>query len=415
MNKLTPIIVALKALKRNQARTILTVIGIIIGIAAVITIFSVGKTIKDYILSEIESFGSNIIEVEIKIPGTVQTSTENAMGMAMGAAVTTLKESDREEIAKLENIKQSYGGNLGQALVSYQSNHKTSLLMGVSDEFIDIDQSEIDQGRFFTEQENNSASNVVILGAKVIETLFGNKNPLNKTIKIKKNRYQVIGTLKERGGAMFFDMDNVILMPIKTLQKKITGTDYITFIMTTMKDPGQQELTKLQIEDILRERHDINDPKDDDFAVVTMEEMQDILTDILGGISLLLTAIAFISLIVGGVGIMNIMYVSVYERTYEIGLRKTVGATNKSIFFQFLWESLFITLSGGLLGMILGMILSLLIVILANHLGFEWTFSIMWKGVAIAILFSTAVGFIFGLYPAIRASQLDPIKAIRKE
>lgn len=422
-NIITPILIARKAVKRNAARTILTIVGVVIGIASVVTIFSAGEGIKAFVLREVEAFGSNIIQIEIKVPSTSHQSPENAMGQAMGVAITTLKHSDTKELLKIGNINNGYSGALGQAIIQYKNINKSSLLLGATSEFIDIDISKIEKGRFYTADEDNSATPVVVLGYKLNEKIFGDEPSLDKFIKLKKQRFKVIGVMKERGSSMFFDWDNLAFLPLQTLQKKISGTDYVSYIIVTLDDIGQQELTKMEIEDILRDRHDIDvigkteedRARDDDFAVTTQEEMQGMLSDILDGITLLLTAIAFISLIVSGVGIMNIMYVSVFERTFEIGLRKSVGANNMSIFLQFLWEALYITFVGGIAGIILGIIFTYAISVLAAYFNFAWPFIIHWNGVAIAVIFSAIIGLIFGLYPAIKASKLDPIGALRNE
>ncbi len=406
---------AVRSLKRNKGRSALTLLGIVIGITAVITVLSTGAAISDFILAEIEGFGSNYIQIEVKVPSVSQTSTENAFSMVGGTVITTLKKSDGEEIAKHPNIARHYSAVMGQEIISYQGEIKKTMLFGVGSEFINIDQSEIDYGRFYTKEENNSLAKVAILGPKVIDRLFGQSDPIGKYVKIKNEKFQVIGVIKERGASLMFDMDNMVILPVSTLQKRILGIDYVSFILAQVHDPDYSEETAIDIEYTLRDLHNISDPDKDDFAVTTMQEAMQMLDTIIIGIQLLLVLLGSISLIVGGVGIMNIMYVSVTERTYEIGLRKSVGATYSNILWQFLWESIIITSLGGLVGIICGGGLTYLVSIIARSQGFDWTFSISWQGMILAVGMSIIVGLIFGLYPARKAALLNPIDALRGE
>ena len=358
MNIISSLKVASTALRTNRLRSILTALGIIIGISSVIMVLSAGAAIRAFILKEIDAFGSNIIQAEIKTPATEHQSTENAMSMALGVMVTTMKHQDTEDILKLPNVDQAYSGLLGQALATRGSQNKNATLFGVTASFIDIDASEVQFGRFFTAEEEKNQVAVVVLGAEIKKNLFGEDEAVNRSIKLGRQNYQVIGVMKERGGSFGFNWDENIYLPLRTLQKRIMGVDHITYLLATMKDSSRDQETKAEIEYILRENHDITDPKKDDFAVTTQAEMQDMIGVIMGGVQLLLIAVASISLLVGGVGIMNIMYVSVAERTYEIGLRKSIGATKKNILWQFLWEAVIITLLGGLIGIVTGIILS---------------------------------------------------------
>jgi putative ABC transport system permease protein len=405
---------AVRAMITNKIRSALTVLGIIIGISSVIIILSVGQALQGFVEKELSSFGNNIIQAEVKIPSTNQQSAENAGGRAMGITITTLKNDDVVAVSKLANIDKVYSGVLGQAIVSYQDANKVVNIYGVTSDFIDVDQAEINIGRFFSSEEERTQIQLVVLGPGIKKNLFGENDALGQQIKIGKLKYEVVGVLKERGTNLFFNMDDMIIMPLRTLQKKVMGIDHIMYFIGTMKDPTQDDLTKAQIEDLLRERHDIIDAKKDDFAVATQEEMQDILGTILGGIQVLLIAIASISLIVGGVGIMNIMYVTVAERTFEIGLRKSLGATKKNILWQFLWEAIFITLAGGIIGVIIGVVVTEILTLLAKNFDIDFIFVLPWWSVVIAVGFATFIGLIFGIYPAKKAATLDPIEALRK-
>lgn len=414
MNKFKkPIRIALNALKNNKGRAALTVLGIVIGITAVVAVFSAGNAIKDFIIGEIENFGSNYIEIEVKTPQTEHTSVENAFSMVGGQIINTLKEEDAEAVLKHPNIKSYYAGIMGQEVASYRNEFKKSFLMGVNASFIDIDKSEVEFGRFFTEDEDRSLARVAVLGSDAKEDLFGDEEAIGRTIKIGKEKFRVVGQLKERGSSFAFNMDAMIFMPLKTLQKRIMGVDHVSFIFAQMKNKDLSEKTAQDTTEILRDRHKIDDPQKDDFAVMTMDQAREMVGVIIYGIQILLIALGSISLIVGGVGIMNIMYVSVAERTFEIGLRKAVGAKYKDILWQFLAEAVIITLSGGIIGIVAGILFTFTVSKAAQSFGFDWQFSVSLAGIFLAVSMSVIVGLIFGLYPARQAARKDPIDALK--
>ncbi len=414
MRILGALTIAFGALRSNRLRTFLTVLGIVIGISSVIVILSAGQALKGYVIDELNAFGSGIIQVEVKVPSAEHTSSENAVGLAMGVSITTLKESDAEAIATLPNIEKVYSAVMGQAVVSYKGEDKVTYLYGVSADFINIDTSEVAEGRFFTKEEDEALAPVVVLGSEIKEKFFGPDEAVGKYIKVGRRNYKVIGVMAKRGSAMFFNWDEMIYLPLRTLQKRVMGIDYITFLVAQMKDPSLDQETKREIEALLRQRHNISSPDKDDFAVTTQEEMQEMLDVILGGVQLLLLVIASISLLVGGIGIMNIMYVSVAERTYEIGLRKAVGASQHDILWQFLWEAVVITLLGGVVGMVLGVMAAIFLTDLAHSYGYNFSFTLPWWSLVVAVGFATAVGLVFGIYPAKKAAALHPIDALRK-
>ncbi len=415
MRFLSSIKIAYNALTVNKLRSFLTILGIVIGITSVILVFSAGESLKGLMLSQIEAWGSDFIEIEVKTPSTSHASSENATSMVMGVSITTLKESDADAVKKHPNISDVYSAIIGQAMVTKYDESDMKQIWGVTSSYLDIDTSEIAEGRFFTDQEDKSLAKVAVIGKKIKEDYFGESDAVGETIKIGKNNYKVIGVMEERGAIMYMDMDDMILIPLRTLQKLVMGIDHVMFIMGNLIDQELSKATSEEITLLMRDRHGITDPNKDDFGVITMEEMMEIWDAIFAGITLLLMSIVAISLIVGGVGIMNIMFVSVSERTYEIGLRKAVGASYKSILSQFLWESVVLTFSGGVLGIILGILISFITSIGAKSQGMDWEFIIKPESLLIAASVSIAIGLIFGLVPARKAAKMDPITALRNE
>lgn len=405
----------MKSLKGSKGRTFLTIFGIVIGIAAVIIVMSAGDSLKGLVLGQLESFGSDVIQIEPKVPTTGKNSTANATTMAEGVQITTLTLDDAQAINKLPNIKNYYAAVFGQDVVSYLGENKSINFMGTSPSVIDIDKSKVDKGRFYTTDDDNQLAKVVVLGSKVADTLFVGQNPINQDVKIGKNKFRVIGVLKERGAGFGLDFDQLVYMPIQTAQKLVMGIDYVLFVTAQVKDTSIQDQTAEDIAFLLRERHNITDSTKDDFGVTTMAEARNMIDSIFGGITLLLIAIAGISLLVGGIGIMNIMYVSVTERTFEIGLRKAIGAKRRQILWQFLFEAIVVTLLGGLVGILVGASLSYLISLVAGQFGFIWSFSLPPSAIIIAFGFCGAVGLIFGYYPAQKAANMDSITALRHE
>jgi len=407
---------ASEALWRHKLRAVLTVLGVTVGIAVVIVVLSAGQAIKDFITGQMTVFGTDWIEVEIKVPSTAHTSIENVGGLAQGISITTLKISDAEEIKKHPNIRDYYAGNVAQEVASYKEKNKITMLFGVSASFIDIDPGEIMQGRFYTEAEEKGLAKVAVLGSGIKETLFGDEDPINKSIRIGRQNFRVVGVMAEKGSAGFFSMDDVIFLPNVTMQKLILGIDHLTFIFAQPYDNSLARQTAEDITLIMRESHDITDPTKDDFIVMSSQEALELLDTVTGVITILLFAIALISLLVGGIGIMNVMYVSVSERTFEIGLRKALGAKYSDILNQFLTEAIIITIWGGVLGIALGVSLSFLISYVAiNYYGFNWQFYLSLTYIALAAGMSIAAGLIAGLYPARQAASLDPMVALRKE
>ncbi|MBI5466025.1 MAG: ABC transporter permease [Candidatus Kerfeldbacteria bacterium] len=409
---------ALTTFRRNVLRTMLTGLGIVISIASVIIVISSAQGVKGFLIGQFEQFGSNLIQTEPRVPNTGSIhSGQSQEAMALGTVITTLTINDMKAIRRLPNIAHNYAAVMGQVVATSPYDKKTVMLYGVSGTYLEVDNGKIDKGRFFTEAEDDSLTRLVVLGAGVADKLYGDQNPVGQAIKLKNKNFTVIGTFKPRGAVLFFNLDDAIYVPVQTLQKQILGINYLHGITSKYKDKAKLRSTVADIEELLRDRHNIerDSPDKDDFTVQTMDDVTTTLDTVIGGFTILLVALAAISLIVGGVGIMNIMYVSVLERTFEIGLRKAVGATRRQILRQFLMEAVLITLWGGVTGIVAGVSVAYLISLAANFLGYVWEFVVPLYSVVLAVGFSVACGLIFGLYPARRAAQLDPIEALRQE
>ncbi|HAV11387.1 MAG TPA: hypothetical protein DCX32_02480 [Candidatus Moranbacteria bacterium] len=407
---------AFKNLHSNVGRTVLTLVGIVIGITSVILVMSTGSGVKSFVLGQVESFGTDIIQVEVKVPATGKTSAENATTQAMGVQITTMRIGDAEAIGKLSNVDTYYAGTIGQEMVSYRGENKRTLLFGAGADTPKVDENaKLKKGVFYTADDDRSLAQVAVIGSDIEKSLFGDEDALGKSIRMKGQNYKVIGVLESRGTVSFFNFDEIIYVPVQTLQKKILGVDYVKFISVKMKNKDLVDATAAEITDLMRRRHDITDPNRDDFSVTSIEEARKTIDNVFKAINILLLALTSISLVVGGVGIMNVMYVAVTERTFEIGLRKAVGARAEDILSQFLFEAIFVTLLGGIVGIILGLLISLLISYVVSLLGYDLSFSATPFSIILATGFSVAVGILFGYYPAKRASELSPMEALRKE
>jgi putative ABC transport system permease protein len=402
----------------NKVRTALTALGIIIGIAAVIIVFSAGAGISQLVIGQVASFGTDVIDTEIKVPNGIKGEAGNiasAGALATGVQVTTLKLKDLEDVAKSSNVKAAYAGLMDQEIVTYGSEAHKASLFGTSAAYINIDKSQIAAGRFFTDDEDRALANVAVIGSNIKDKLFGGSDPIGKIITIKRAKFVVIGVMAERGAVVFINFDDYIYLPVRTMQKKIMGVDYITYMVHQLKNPNLALDTAEEARYIIRLNHGITNPDKDDFRTVTMIEALATLKTVTDALTYLLLAIIIISLLVGGVGVMNIMYVVVSERTAEIGLRKAVGATFKDIMLQFLVESIMITLLGGIIGIALGWGLAYLIAVVAKNYGLAWQFTVPLQAYLVALGFSLVFGVLFGLYPARQAAKLDPIEALRNE
>lgn len=400
--------IALKALQRNKLRAFLTMLGIIIGVAAVITMVSIGEGSKQSIQSTFSGMGSNMITImpynSMPMPGGVRLSASN---------VQTLTVDDVEKIReKVRNISAvSPGVSSGGQAIKGGNNWPTSM-QGVSPDYLEIRKLSVKEGSNITEEHVNTSAKVCILGQTVVDNLFTNgEDPIGQVIRFGNIPFQVIGVLTPKGQNTFGqDQDDIVIAPYTAVMKRVLATIYLQNIYASAASEAVSAEATEEIISVLRENHRLREGAENDFDVRTQEELISTMSSTSSMMTTLLTAVAGISLVIGGIGIMNIMYVSVTERTREIGLRMSIGARGSDIMMQFLTEAVLISITGGVIGVLLGISASLSVSGLLS-----WPIVVSESSIMVSFIVCAFTGMFFGYYPAVKASRLDPIEALRYE
>ena len=406
MNTTNLLKIALRALANNKLRGFLTMLGIIIGVASVITMLAIGQGSKRSIQAQISEMGSNMI--------MIQPGADMRGGVRQDAsAMETLKLQDYEDIVNETRYVSATSPSVNSSgQVIYGANNAPTTVYGISPDYMEIRRYEVEDGDMFSDQDVQTAAKVCVIGKTVVDNLFpGGENPVGKVIRFQKLPFRVVGVLKSKGyNSMGMDQDDLILAPYTTIQKKILAITHLQGITCSALKEEYTDQAIDEISEILRRNHRLRETDDDDFTIRSMQELSTMLTSTTDIMTTLLAAVAGISLLVGGIGIMNIMYVSVTERTREIGLRMSIGAKGMDILAQFLIESILISVTGGLIGVLFGVGAALVVNVVAHFPIYIQPWSVF-----LSFAVCTVTGVFFGWYPAKKAADLDPIEAIRYE
>ena len=406
MNTTNLLKIALRALANNKLRGFLTMLGIIIGVASVITMLAIGQGSKRSIQAQISEMGSNMI--------MIQPGADMRGGVRQDAsAMETLKLQDYEDIVNETRYVSATSPSVNSSgQVIYGANNAPTTVYGISPDYMEIRRYEVEDGDMFSDQDVQTAAKVCVIGKTVVDNLFpGGENPVGKVIRFQKLPFRVVGVLKSKGyNSMGMDQDDMILAPYTTIQKKVLAITHLQGITCSALKEEYTDQAIDEISEILRRNHRLRETDDDDFTIRSMQELSTMLTSTTDIMTTLLAAVAGISLLVGGIGIMNIMYVSVTERTREIGLRMSIGAKGMDILAQFLIESILISVTGGLIGVLFGVGAALIVNVVAHFPIYIQPWSVL-----LSFVVCTVTGVFFGWYPAKKAAQLDPIEAIRYE
>lgn len=406
--------ISISGLKAHKSRSVLTILGIVIGITAIISVMSLGEGAQSVIGNYIEGMGTDFIVIR---PGREPKGPADMVELIFGDSLTTRDVEAIKQTSNVPGLKDIAPAVIVPGSVAYRGETIRPMIFGWSAEMM-ADMFDIypAKGILFNENDIRRKSAVAIIGSKVKKELFGESDAIGENIKIKDKNFRVVGVFGSRGQVPFFDVDNVVLLPYSTAQSYLLGINYYHEIIARAKSPEIIDRTVYDIKLTLREMHNITDPSKDDFFVVTPEGAIEQVGLIMNTLTIFLFFVVAISLVVGGIGIMNIMLVSVTERTHEIGLRKAVGATNKNILAQFLLEAVLLTTIGGAIGILLGAGISFIAsLVLSKYLALQWSFILPVSAVLLGFGMAAFVGLVFGLYPAKQAAEKNPIEALRYE
>lgn len=408
-----PIKIAYRSLSVSKLRFFLTVLGIVIGVMAVIMVMAIGASAQRLVLSQVEKVGSNLVGI---LPGA--SEEDGPPAGAFGIVTTTFTRDDLKALREKRHVPHLV------AISGYVSGYVTaessvesleSSFQGVSPDILEVENMNVANGRFFFQEEESDLSRVVVLGSERAKELFPHRDPIGETVTLDTIPFKVVGVLEERGAAQFSNPDTLMFLPLATAQKVLLGIDYLNFARGKVDQPEHIDRTIDDITLLLRKRHDLKSGEESDFSVRSTAAALDVLTNVTNVLKYFLMAIASISLLVGGIGIMNSMLISVSQRIREIGLRKALGARPTHIINQFLIESSCITLIGGAIGILLGVLFSFGAAMIIGSLGYEWEFLVPFSSVVLGFSVSLVVGILFGLYPALKASRVSPMEALRYE
>jgi macrolide transport system ATP-binding/permease protein len=395
---------AISSITSNKLRSFLTMLGIIVGVSAVIAMIAIGQGAGAQITERISQLGANLLMVR---PG----ASQHGPARSASGSRTSLNYEDAQAVAEecpsVAKVDAEYSRN---AQVVFGNKNTNTSIDGVTPNYPGVRNFPVERGSFLTEEDNRLMRRVAVLGKTVVENLFGEEDPIGQYVKIKRSSFQVVGVMSEKGGSGFRDEDDIVFVPLKTAQKRLFGVDYVSTINVEAKSGDVMDEASVEVAALLRERHKIREGQEDDFNVMSQAEILSTMQETSDTFTMLLAGIAVVSLIVGGIGIMNIMFVSVTERTKEIGIRKAIGAQRRDILSQFLIEAVIVSISGGIIGIASGVLASRLISRFAG-----WPTVITPESVAMSFGFAFAVGLFFGFYPARKGALLNPIDALRYE
>jgi len=395
------------ALLANKVRSFLTMLGIIIGVGAVVLVMALGSGAQSLILGQLSGLGSDLVGVT---PGNSENNGPPAS--VMGITITTLTNNDLAAVSDLPEIVSAAGYASGFSSVDFQSFSYDTSVNGASASYLDIEGGDIAEGRFYSAEEDKALARVVVLGSTVKDELFGEGDAVGARVKISGQMFEVIGVMEPRGKIFFQDYDDRVIVPLVTMQKLVLGIDYLNYLRAKATNADNPTEAAEAITILLRERHGISDQTglSDDFSSRSVASALDLLTTVTDSLKIFLVAMAALALFVGGIGIMNIMLVAVTQRTREIGLRRALGATKQDIILQFLVEATFLTLLGGIIGTVFGIFISWLVSVVVNYLGYDdYQFAVSGMSLVLSLGVSMLVGMVFGLFPALKASKRSPV------